>query len=143
MRIDRMCMSPDNAPRGNRVQGQNVRLPSKTAVAEPPDLRKLSAVESLIKDRVISIIDSLPTKSDLIGKRVVRPAKDQIRLDSRFIEDLGMESLDMVEMIMSLEEQFQISIPDEKIAPKSKDRENSGFKTVGDIVNYITPLVSY
>lgn len=52
----------------------------------------------------------------------------EVRLESRFIEDLGADSLDTVELIMSLEEEFGIEIPDE-------DAEKA--KTVQDVINYI------
>ena len=52
----------------------------------------------------------------------------QITLDARFIEDLGADSLDTVELIMKLEEEFEISIPEE-------DAEK--MKTVGDAVEYL------
>ena len=55
-------------------------------------------------------------------------AKDKIKADSKLIEDLGADSLDMVEMLMTLEEEFGISIPDE---------DAMNLKTVGDIVSYI------
>ena len=55
-------------------------------------------------------------------------SKDKINADSRIIEDLGADSLDMVEMLMTLEDEFGISISDE---------EAVNLKTVSDIVNYI------
>lgn len=55
-------------------------------------------------------------------------AKETITMDSEIIKDLGADSLDIVEMIMGLEEEFGIEISDE-------DAVN--LKTVGDIVNLI------
>ena len=52
----------------------------------------------------------------------------KVTLDSRFIEDLGADSLDTVELIMQFEEDFEIEIPDE-------DAEK--MTTVGDAVKYI------
>lgn len=52
----------------------------------------------------------------------------QIKPESKFIEDLGADSLDIVELIMAMEEEFQTEIPDE-------DAEN--IRTVGDAVNYV------
>ena len=54
--------------------------------------------------------------------------EDEITMESTFIDDLGADSLDIVELIMSLEEELEIEIPDE-------DAEK--FKTVGDVVEYI------
>ena len=53
---------------------------------------------------------------------------DEVTIDSTFIDDLGADSLDIVELIMAFEEEFGIEIPDEA-AEK--------IKTVQDVVNYI------
>jgi acyl carrier protein len=53
---------------------------------------------------------------------------DEVKLESDFVEDLGADSLDVVELVMALEEKFEIEIPDE-------DAEN--IKTVKDVVDYI------
>ena len=53
---------------------------------------------------------------------------DQVTDDASFIEDLGADSLDTVELVMALEEHFDIEIPDE-------DAEK--IKTVRDAVQYI------
>lgn len=65
--------------------------------------------------------------TDLLASQL-NIAKDKIKADSKLIEDLGADSLDMVEMLMTLEEEFGISIPDE---------DAMNLKTVGDIVSYI------
>lgn len=54
--------------------------------------------------------------------------EDSITMDSSFVEDLGADSLDLVELIMALETEFDIEIPDE---------EAENISTVGDAVNYI------
>ena len=53
---------------------------------------------------------------------------DEVAIESTFIDDLGADSLDIVELIMAFEEQFGIEIPDEA-AEK--------IKTVQDVVSYI------
>lgn len=53
----------------------------------------------------------------------------QVTLEASFIEDLGADSLDTVELVMDLEEHFEIEIPDE-------DAEK--LRTVKDAVDYIT-----
>ena len=53
---------------------------------------------------------------------------DEVTLESTFIDDLGADSLDIVELIMAFEEEFNVEIPDEA-AEK--------IKTVQDVVNYI------
>lgn len=54
--------------------------------------------------------------------------EDQVTLEASITEDLGADSLDVVDLVMSIEESFDIEIPDEEV-------EN--IKTVGDIVKYI------
>jgi len=51
-----------------------------------------------------------------------------VKTEASFIEDLGADSLDIVDLVMALEEEFGIDIPDE---------EAQNIKTVGDAVNYI------
>jgi acyl carrier protein len=51
-----------------------------------------------------------------------------VKTEASFIEDLGADSLDIVDLVMALEEEFGIDIPDE---------EAQNLKTVGDAVNYI------
>ena len=53
---------------------------------------------------------------------------DQVKPEAQFVNDLGADSLDTVELIMALEEEFDIEIPDEK-AEK--------IKTVGEAIDYI------
>lgn len=55
-------------------------------------------------------------------------SEDQITEDSRLVEDLCADSLDTVEIVMTIEDEFQIDIPD-------KDAEQ--FKTVKDILNFL------
>ena len=55
--------------------------------------------------------------------------EDEITMESTFIDDLGADSLDIVELIMALEEELEMEIPDE---------DAEGFKTVGDVEEYIT-----
>jgi acyl carrier protein len=70
-----------------------------------------------IEARVTSII------ADQLGL-----SEDDIKPDSKFIEDLGADSLDIVELIMAMEEEFQTEIPDE---------EAEKIRTVGDAIEYV------
>ncbi len=54
--------------------------------------------------------------------------EEKVTAEARITEDLGADSLDVVDLVMSIEEEFDIEIPDEAV-------EN--IKTVGDIVSYI------
>jgi len=67
---------------------------------------------------------------ELIAEKLCKKA-EQITMNSRLVEDLGADSLDVVELIMAFEDEFGVSLPDEDIA---------AMKTVGDIVNYISKL---
>lgn len=75
-------------------------------------------------------------EADEIFEKVKDVIVDQLNVDeadvteeASFIDDLGADSLDIVELVMALEEQFGIAIPDE---------EAESIKTVGDAVSYIT-----
>jgi len=54
--------------------------------------------------------------------------EDQVTVEANFIDDLGADSLDTVELIMAFEEEFDVEIPD-------TDAEK--IKTVQDVINYI------
>ena len=53
---------------------------------------------------------------------------ERVKIEASFIDDLGADSLDIVELVMAMEEEFGIEIPDE-------DAEK--LKTVGDVSNYL------
>lgn len=53
---------------------------------------------------------------------------DQVTTEAKFIEDLGADSLDTVELVMAFEEEFGIEVPDE---------EAEKLLTVGNVVSYI------
>ena len=64
--------------------------------------------------------------ADKLGKKA-----EEVKLTSRLVEDLGADSLDVVELIMAFEDEFGISLPDEEIAK---------MKTVGNVVDFIKTL---
>jgi acyl carrier protein len=74
-------------------------------------------VTTFSEDRVKEIIAS---ELEVDAKQIVPEAK--------FIEDLGADSLDIVELVMALEEEFGLDIPDE---------DADKLKTVGDAMNYL------
>lgn len=54
--------------------------------------------------------------------------EDSITADTNVADDLGADSLDVVDLLMSIEDEFEIEIPDEEI---------DNIKTVGELVKYI------
>lgn len=58
--------------------------------------------------------------------------RDEVTEDSSFIEDLGADSLDVVELVMAFEEEFDVEIPDE-------DAED--IRTVEDAVSYLEDIL--
>jgi len=54
--------------------------------------------------------------------------EDSITMESKLIEDLNADSLDLADLVMSLEDEFDIEVPDEDVEK---------IKTVGDLVKYI------
>ncbi|MFV1959565.1 MAG: acyl carrier protein [Planctomycetota bacterium] len=70
-----------------------------------------------VRDRVIEIV------CEQMGQ-----SKDKVTEETSFINDLGADSLDTVELVMELEDEFDLSIPDE---------EAEKIRTVGDAIRYI------
>ena len=68
------------------------------------------------------------TMQDLIAEQFAIDA-DEISMDSSFVDDLGADSVDLVELVMAMEEEFEIDeIPEEDLLT---------LKTVGDCVRYL------
>ena len=65
--------------------------------------------------------------TDIIVEQLGR-TPEQVTQTASFIEDLGADSLDTVELVMAFEEEFSVEVPDE-------DAEK--LQTVGDVVKYI------
>lgn len=74
------------------------------------------------KDRVIEVIEEQLSVN-----------RDQIKEDASFIDDLGADSLDTVELVMALEEEFSMEIPDE---------EAEKITTVGEAIKYVDEHVN-
>jgi acyl carrier protein len=68
------------------------------------------------------------TMQDLIAEQFTIDA-DEISMDSSFVDDLGADSVDLVELVMAMEEEFDIGEIDEE--------DLAGLKTVGDCVRYL------
>ena len=68
-------------------------------------------------------------KEIIVDQLGVNP--EQVDPEAKFIEDLGADSLDTVELVMALEEEFGAEIPDE---------EAEKLKTVGDAIKYVESM---
>ncbi len=68
------------------------------------------------------------TMQDLIAEQFAIDA-DEISMDSSFVDDLSADSVDLVELVMAMEEEFDIGEIDEE--------DLAGLKTVGDCVRYL------
>ena len=66
--------------------------------------------------------------AEIIAEQLGNVSPDEINEDTNFKDDLGADSLDLFELVMSCEEEYGIEFP-------SDDLEN--IKTVGDVMNYI------
>jgi acyl carrier protein len=58
---------------------------------------------------------------------------DEVAADARILDDLGADSLDVVELVMAIEEAFDIVVPDEDV---------EGMQTVGDVESYVAGRLS-
>ena len=69
---------------------------------------------------------------DIIAEQLGIEDKSSIEINTTFIDDLGADSLDVVELIMALEEEFEMEIP---------EVEAEKIVSVGDVVEYIKSVV--
>ena len=69
------------------------------------------------------------TMQDLIAEQFAIEA-DEVTMDSSFVDDLGADSVDLVELVMAMEEEFDIGEIDEE--------DLQSLKTVGDCVRYLS-----
>ena len=72
--------------------------------------------------------DIFKTMQDLIAEQFAIDA-DEISMESSFVDDLGADSVDLVELVMAMEEEFDIGEIDEE--------DLAALKTVGDCVRYL------
>ncbi|CCE89007.1 Piso0_001804 [Millerozyma farinosa CBS 7064] len=99
-------------------------LPSlRTSVFQKPEFVRFYAgfpalTRDIARERIVEILE---------GYDRVK-ADSEITESTSFTQDLGLDSLDVVELVMEMEHEFNIQIP---------DQEADGIKTVGQAVNYI------
>ncbi len=75
----------------------------------------------MVFDKVVEVI------ADIGGRD-----PEGITMESNLMDDLDLDSLDAVEIVMALEDEYSLSMPDDDIAQ---------FKTVGDIVEYVEKML--
>jgi NADH dehydrogenase (ubiquinone) 1 alpha/beta subcomplex 1 len=94
---------------------------STTAITAP--FRKFSSTHlspEQVQSRLLTVLASFSKAQQLANP-----------LSAKFVEDLGLDSLDVVEVVMAVEEEFGVEIPDEVA---------DGFKNLGDVGNYLESL---
>ncbi len=79
----------------------------------------------MTKEEILAKVKSVVAEKLNVGE-------DQVTLDAKFVEDLGADSLDQVELIMALEDEFNLKIP---------ETEAEKLLTVGSAVEYIEAQV--
>lgn len=72
---------------------------------------------------------SIEEKVTAIVSEQLGVAKEEVKKESKFVDDLKADSLDVVELVMEFEDEFEITIPDD---------DYDKIKTVGDAISYIT-----
>lgn len=76
----------------------------------------------------MSVEEIFKTMQELVVEQFAVDS-EEVTMDTSFEEDLGADSVDLVELVMAMEEAFEIG--------ETQEEELNGLKTVGDAVNYI------
>ena len=95
------------------AKSANDTITNRNANHQPKQPMSDKSIEERVKD---IIVDQLGVSAD------------QVTPEAKFVEDLGADSLDTVELVMAFEEEFDIEVPDE---------EAEKLQAVGDVVTYI------
>lgn len=80
----------------------------------------------------MSIEDIFQTMRELVAEQFAMEP-DEVTMDTAFDEDLGADSVDLVELVMAMEDEFEVS--------ETQEQDLGTLKTVGDAVNYIAGLL--
>ena len=81
----------------------------------------------------MTIEEILSTMQELVAEQFAMEP-EEVNMDSTFEEDLGADSVDLVELVMAMEEEFDIG--------EIEEDDLQGLKTVGDCVRYLNHKIS-
>ena len=76
----------------------------------------------------MSVEEIFQTLSELVAEQFAKDP-DEVTMDTSFEEDLGADSVDLVDLVMAMEEEFEVG--------ETQEEDLAGLKTVGDAVNYV------
>ena len=76
----------------------------------------------------MSVEEIFQTLSELVAEQFAKDP-DEVTMETSFEEDLGADSVDLVELVMAMEEEFEVG--------ETQEEDLAGLKTVGDALNYV------
>lgn len=81
----------------------------------------------------MSVEDIFQTMRELVAEQFsLEP--EEVTMETSFEDDLGADSVDVVELVMAMEEEFELGV--------TQEEDLKGMKTVGDVVNYVAGKVN-
>lgn len=81
----------------------------------------------------MSVEDIFQTMRELVAEQFsLEP--EEVSMETSFKDDLGADSVDVVELVMAMEEEFELGV--------TQEEDLKGLKTVGDVVNYVAGKVN-
>ncbi|WP_325245225.1 acyl carrier protein [Dysosmobacter sp.] len=81
----------------------------------------------------MSVEDIFQTMRELVAEQFsLEP--EEVSMETSFEDDLGADSVDVVELVMAMEEEFELGV--------TQEEDLKGLKTVGDVVNYVAGKVN-
>lgn len=81
----------------------------------------------------MSVEDIFQTMRELVAEQFSMEP-EEVSLETSFEDDLGADSVDVVELVMAMEEEFELGV--------TQEEDLKGLKTVGDVVNYVAGKVN-
>ena len=81
----------------------------------------------------MSVEDIFQTMRELVAEQFSLE-QEEVSMDTSFDDELGADSVDVVELVMAMEEEFELGV--------TQEEDLKGLKTVGDVVNYVAGKVN-